>query len=101
MPNGDLDMWLHKRSHEKLNFLQRLNIAIGVASALDYLHNQCETPIVHCDLKPSNVLLYNALTARVADFGLEILLHENTSNVSQNLTSSIGIKGSVGYAAPA
>lgn len=106
MSNGDLNMWLHKRSDEihssskTLSLLQRLNIAMDVAFALDYLHNQCETPIVHCDLKPCNVLLDDYLTAHVGDFGLARLLYENTSNLSQQPTSSIGIKGSIGYAAP-
>lgn len=106
MSNGDLDMWLHNRSNEMNNssralcLLQRLNIALDVAFALDYLHNQCENPVVHCDLKPSNVLLDDDLTAHVGDFGLARLLYENTRYLSQQPTSSIGIKGSLGYAAP-
>jgi serine/threonine protein kinase len=52
-----------------LNLMQRLNIAIDVARVLDYLHNDCEMPIVHCDLKPSNVLLGGDMTAHVSDFG--------------------------------
>ncbi|ESR50787.1 hypothetical protein CICLE_v10033496mg, partial [Citrus x clementina] len=59
MVNGSLEEWLHPNPEapRNLNLLQRLNIAVDVASALDYLHHYCETPIVHCDLKPSNVLL--------------------------------------------
>ena len=65
LENGNLDEWLHPTSRKneallkqrKLSLLHRLNIATDVASALDYLHNDCDTPIVHCDLKPSNVLL--------------------------------------------
>ena len=58
MGNGNLYEWLHPtprkinealEKQRKLSHLQRLNIAIDVASALDYLHNHCETPIVHCD----------------------------------------------------
>ncbi|XP_068338477.1 probable LRR receptor-like serine/threonine-protein kinase At3g47570 [Pyrus communis] len=111
MDKGSLEEWLHLptgteelRDHvtKKLSLLQRLEIAIGVACALDYLHNHCETPIVHCDLKPSNVLLDNELTAHVSDFGLARFLSQVTSNVSaiQSQTSSVGIKGTVGYAAP-
>ncbi|KAL7182353.1 hypothetical protein ACSBR1_041122 [Camellia fascicularis] len=62
MENGSLENWLHPsllEQHEpkNLNFVQRLNIAIDVACALDYLHNHCEMAFVHCDLKPSNILL--------------------------------------------
>ncbi|KAM0889788.1 hypothetical protein ACQ4PT_027481 [Festuca glaucescens] len=53
-----------------LTLLQRLNAAVDVASALDYLHNDCEVPIAHCDLKLSNVLLDGDMVARVGDFGL-------------------------------
>ncbi|XP_071916240.1 uncharacterized protein [Coffea arabica] len=97
MSNGDLDTWLHNRSDNTLNLLQRLNVAIDVASALNYVHNEAETPIVHCDLKPSNVLLDENLIGCVADFGLARLLQEKANNTS----SSIGIRGSIGYAAPA
>ncbi|KAK4717731.1 hypothetical protein R3W88_016069 [Solanum pinnatisectum] len=56
MPNGTLDKRLY--SHNLfLNLFQRLDIMIDVASAMDYLHNGYSTPVVHCDLKPSNVLL--------------------------------------------
>ncbi|KAF7830961.1 putative receptor-like protein kinase [Senna tora] len=105
MENGSLDQWLHldidceNGSSRMLNFLQRLNIAIDVASALHYLHDQCESPIVHCDLKPSNVLLDKDMVAHVSDFGLARLLSA-TDNMPQNQISSIGIKGTIGYAAP-
>ncbi|CAN4081858.1 unnamed protein product [Withania somnifera] len=56
MPNGTLDKWLH--SHDLfLDMLQRLDVMIDVASALDYLHDGYTEPVVHCDLKPSNILL--------------------------------------------
>ncbi|XP_043694426.1 probable LRR receptor-like serine/threonine-protein kinase At3g47570 [Telopea speciosissima] len=105
MPNGSLDDWLHlpmeAHNHSRnLNFLQRLNIAIDVASALDYLHHNCHVPIVHCDLKPSNVLLDIDMIAHVSDFGLARLLLEPDDNSSETQTSTIGIKGSIGYAAP-
>ncbi|KAL7182467.1 hypothetical protein ACSBR1_041214 [Camellia fascicularis] len=62
MENGSLENWLHPsllEQHEpkNLNFVQRLNIAIDVECALDYLHHHCEMAFIHCDLKPSNVLL--------------------------------------------
>ncbi|PQP96819.1 putative receptor-like protein kinase [Prunus yedoensis var. nudiflora] len=106
MDRGSLEEWLHppteiEEVREALNLEQRLDIAIDVACALDYLHNHCETPIVHCDLKPSNVLLDNEMTGHVSDFGLARFLSQQTgTNASENQTISIGIKGTVGYAAP-
>ncbi|XP_043725889.1 receptor kinase-like protein Xa21 [Telopea speciosissima] len=105
MPNGSLDDWLHlpmqANNHSRsLGLLQRLNIAIDVAFALDYLHYDCYVPIVHCDLKPSNILFDNDMTAHISDFGLARLLVEPDDNSSQAQTSTIGIKGSIGYAAP-
>ncbi|XP_077212795.1 uncharacterized protein LOC143847891 [Tasmannia lanceolata] len=104
MPNGSLEMWLHPKGGERqskdLTLTQRLDIAIDVASALDYLHHHCQPPIVHRDLKPNNVLLDDDLNARVADFGLAVFLNEASSNLSGNQNSSIEIKGSIGYLAP-
>ena len=98
MVNGSLEKWLHpyidnENQSRHLNLLQRLNVAIDIASALHYLHEHCKRPIIHCDLKPSNVLLENhsLWLAR---------LHSSTNDVSQNQTSSVGLKGSTGYAAP-
>ncbi|XP_058201417.1 probable LRR receptor-like serine/threonine-protein kinase At3g47570 [Rhododendron vialii] len=106
--NGSLHEWLHpigngEGVHEEqrsLNLLQRLHIAIDVASALDYLHHHCWEPIVHCDLKPSNVLLDNEMTARVANFGLARFLPTATHESSANQSITIGLRGSVGYAPP-
>ncbi|KAK2973293.1 hypothetical protein RJ640_029743 [Escallonia rubra] len=73
MPNRSLDSWLHPTQAEEqgsnLNLVQRLSIAIDVASALDYIHHHCETIICHCDLKPSNVLLDDDLCAHV-EYGM-------------------------------
>ncbi|KAI9074958.1 hypothetical protein K1719_043088 [Acacia pycnantha] len=56
MVNGSLDRWLYSHNYY-LNVLQRLNIMIDVAAALEYLHHGSSTVVVHCDVKPSNVLL--------------------------------------------
>ena len=107
MVNGSLEEWLHPvqisdEAHERgdLSLLQRLNIAIDVASALDYLHNHCQIAVAHCDLKPSNVLLDGDLTAHVGDFGLARLLTQASHQPGLDQTSSIGLKGTIGYAAP-
>ncbi|KAI3519848.1 hypothetical protein L1887_09065 [Cichorium endivia] len=96
MPNGSLHDWLHSCAcASRLNLLQRITILIDVASALDYLHNHCLPTVVHCDLKPSNILLDDDMVARVGDFGLARFLGTNSN---QNSTS--GIRGTIGYAPP-
>ncbi|KAL2553466.1 putative LRR receptor-like serine/threonine-protein kinase [Forsythia ovata] len=98
IPNGSLEKWLHSEGNNlSLSIVQRINIEIDVASALYYLHHQCQTPVVHCDLKPQNILLDDNLTAYVGDFGLARLLPMEA--ISQQF-SSLGIKGTIGYAAP-
>ncbi|KAH0976166.1 hypothetical protein GBA52_018065 [Prunus armeniaca] len=105
MENGSLDHWLHPRDDEKsqpkrLSLIQRLNIAIDVASALDYLHHHCETAIVHCDLKPSNVILDEDMVAHVGDFGLARFLLQASNDPTKIQTMSVGLKGSIGYIPP-
>ncbi|KAI0487899.1 hypothetical protein KFK09_027722 [Dendrobium nobile] len=106
MPNGSLDRWLYPQvndgsgSRTYLNFIQRLNIVVDVACALDYLHNQGLVPIIHCDLKPSNVLLDEDMVAHVGDFGLAKLLTEASIESSQMSIDSIALQGTIGYAAP-
>ncbi|KAL3737991.1 hypothetical protein ACJRO7_019512 [Eucalyptus globulus] len=104
MVNGNLNIWLHTNDEhmqfKPLSFLQRLNIAIDVASALDYLHHQCPTPIIHCDLKPSNILLDDDFTAHISDFGLSRLIFDSNKDIFSSHLSSSAFKGTVGYIAP-
>ncbi|XP_062162034.1 probable LRR receptor-like serine/threonine-protein kinase At3g47570 [Alnus glutinosa] len=93
MPNGNLEKWLYSQDHY-LSVLQRLNIMIDVASALEYLHHGYSTPIVHCDLKPSNVLLDEDMVAHVADFGIAKMLGDGES-MMQTITLA-----TIGYMAP-
>ncbi|CAL5345089.1 unnamed protein product [Camellia sinensis] len=73
MPNGSLEKWLHSYTYF-LDMLQRLDIMIDVACALEYLHHDYSMPLVHCDLKPNNILLDDDLVAHVSDFGIAKLL---------------------------
>ncbi|KAI4328598.1 hypothetical protein L6164_020937 [Bauhinia variegata] len=106
MAYGSLEEWLHpiinhhNQAERCLSLLQRLNIAIDVASALEYLHHYCQTPIVHCDLKPSNVILDDKMVGHIGDFGLARFFHETSPNSAAPLSSTIGIKGTIGYTAP-
>lgn len=90
MPNGSLENWLNSDQYSFLNLLQRLDIMIDVASALDYLHNGYSTPVVHCDLKPSNVLLDEDMVAHVSDFGIAKLLGMDKSMTQTQTFATIG-----------
>ncbi|XP_062185799.1 probable LRR receptor-like serine/threonine-protein kinase At3g47570 [Phragmites australis] len=105
MPKGTLNGWLHPQSgmptlSNTLSLAQRLDIAVDIMDALEYLHNHCEPPIIHCDIKPSNILLAEDMSARVGDFGISRILPETASRALQNSNSTIGIRGSIGYVAP-
>ncbi|KAK9156052.1 hypothetical protein Sjap_003532 [Stephania japonica] len=78
MPNGSLEKYLNLQNDSRiLNWQQRYQIATGVARGLAYLHEKCRDCIIHCDIKPENVLLDADFSPRIADFGLAKLLgHE-------------------------
>ena len=72
MPNGSLNRWLHIESgmptlNNTLSLAQRLVISVDIMDALDYLHTHCRPPLIHCDLKPSNILLAEDMSAQVGD----------------------------------
>ncbi|KAJ0771954.1 putative protein kinase RLK-Pelle-LRR-XII-1 family [Helianthus annuus] len=95
MPNGSLHDWLHSStSTQRLSLLQRINILIDVAIAVNYLHNHCPITISHGDLKPSNILLDDDMVAHVGDFGLAQILGTDSND------NSTGVKGTIGYAPP-
>ncbi|XP_031285401.1 receptor kinase-like protein Xa21 isoform X2 [Pistacia vera] len=89
MPNGSLEQCLYS-DNNVLDISHRLNIMIDVASALEYLHFGYLTLIVHCDLKPSNVLLDENMVAHLTDFGISKLLGEEKSMTQTQTLATIG-----------
>jgi serine/threonine protein kinase len=109
MDNGSLDNWLHGHATRAGNsmarpqFVQRapldwptrLIVAVGVAQGLCYMHHDCSPPIIHRDVKTSNILLDSEFRAKVADFGLaRILMRAGEPNTMS------AVAGSFGYMAP-
>ncbi|KAJ6812311.1 putative LRR receptor-like serine/threonine-protein kinase [Iris pallida] len=94
MPNLSLDKWLYSQN-QCLTLLQRINIMLDVSLGLDYLHHQHPHVIIHCDMKPSNILLDENMVAHISDFGIaKLMLINNKSTTSTNNV------GTVGYMAP-
>ncbi|KAI3463733.1 hypothetical protein Pfo_020396 [Paulownia fortunei] len=89
MPNGSLERWLYSNNY-CLNVVQRLQIAIDVALALEYLHHGHTFSVVHCDIKPSNVLLDEDMTAHVGDFGIAKLFDEGEAAIQTKTLATIG-----------
>ncbi|KAL5731132.1 hypothetical protein ACHQM5_003890 [Ranunculus cassubicifolius] len=95
MPNGSLDKVMFNPEETKLlNWKVRYQIALGTARGLTYLHEKCRDCIIHCDIKPENILLDSDLCPKVADFGLAKLIGRDFSRV---LTT---MRGTRGYLAP-
>ncbi|CAI7850492.1 unnamed protein product [Closterium sp. NIES-54] len=91
MANGNLEQWIGPTAKQHLSIWQRLEILIGIARGLEYLH---EFGIVHCDIKPANILLDEKLKAKIADFGL-VRHGEGTS------VAATRVMGTPGYVDPA
>ncbi|XP_073035482.1 uncharacterized protein [Primulina eburnea] len=107
MANGSLDKWLHNdhvveiesENNRKLSTTQKLNIVFEVASAVEYLHHGTHSIVIHGDLKPSNILLDENMTAHVGDFGLAKVV-SNIYPAYEGSSSSVAIKGTIGYIPP-
>ncbi|KAG2408092.1 hypothetical protein LR48_Vigan01g242000 [Vigna angularis] len=101
MPNGSLESHLYPS--QRLNVVQLVRICSDVAEGMAYLHHYSPVKVVHCDLKPSNILLDEDMTALVTDFGISRLVQsdENTSTSTSSFSSTHALLcGTVGYIAP-
>ncbi|GAB4825042.1 hypothetical protein Ancab_007915 [Ancistrocladus abbreviatus] len=96
MPNSSLDTHLfqHGNDSKLLDWKTRYQIAVGTARGLAYLHEECRDCIIHCDIKPENILLDADFCPKVADFGLAKLVGRDFSRV---LTT---MRGTIGYLPP-
>ncbi|KVI06709.1 Apple-like protein [Cynara cardunculus var. scolymus] len=93
MENGSLAQNLHSN---KLDWGKRFDIAVGTAKGLSYLHEECLEWVLHCDVKPHNILLDSDYKPKVADFGLSKLLDRDGIRNSQFTRA----RGTRGYMAP-
>uniref|UniRef100_A0A6N2L8H3 Receptor-like serine/threonine-protein kinase n=1 Tax=Salix viminalis TaxID=40686 RepID=A0A6N2L8H3_SALVM len=93
MSNGSLAELLF-RSERIPDWSDRVRIALDIAKGILYLHEECEAPIIHCDIKPQNILMGDFWTAKISDFGLAKLLVPD-----QTRTLTIA-RGTPGYMAP-
>jgi len=92
LPQGTLANFLFRRPRP--SWEDRKNIAVAIARGILYLHEECSEQIIHCDIKPQNILLDEYYTPRISDFGLAKLLLMNQTYTLTN------IRGTKGYVAP-
>ncbi|KAG9443987.1 hypothetical protein H6P81_015327 [Aristolochia fimbriata] len=97
MENGSLKDCLHSPEDTPLSWKTRVQIAIDVANALEYLHFYCDPPLCHRDIKSSNILLDGNFVAKVADFGLAHASRTGSINFEPVNTD---IRGTPGYMDP-
>ncbi|MQL77301.1 hypothetical protein Taro_009711 [Colocasia esculenta] len=105
MANGSLESHLYPKGRKLvLNLVDRVNICSDVAEGIAYLHHHSPVQVIHCDLKPSNILLNDDMTALVSDFGIARLVMSigEGSMAVENTSSSTAtvLCGSIGYVAP-
>ncbi|XP_026444132.1 LRR receptor-like serine/threonine-protein kinase FLS2 [Papaver somniferum] len=101
MENGNLESVIHDNSTDKSRWTleERMKVCISVANAMVYLHSGYGDPIVHCDLKPSNILFDEHWEAHVSDFGTSRILGVHLDTES-GISLSSAFQGTIGYLAP-
>lgn len=94
--NGSLDDWLYESEERAatLSWERRLRIAHGTAQGLRFLHHECDPPIIHRDMKSSNILVDDAFNACLTDFGLARIMEAHKTHVSTI------VAGTPGYVPP-
>ncbi|KAK1310018.1 putative receptor-like protein kinase [Acorus calamus] len=97
MENGSLKDHLHSPEQTPLSWETRIQIAIDVANALEYLHFYCDPPLCHRDIKSSNILLDENFVAKVADFGLA---HASRTGAISFEPVNTDVRGTPGYMDP-
>ncbi|XVE68526.1 hypothetical protein DITRI_Ditri09bG0075000 [Diplodiscus trichospermus] len=99
MPNGSLDKFIYNQGSQdqsrRLEWKTLLEIALGIARGLEYLHQGCNTRILHFDIKPHNILLDDNFYPKISDFGLSKFCERKESIISMT-----GARGTAGYIAP-
>ncbi|TKY71184.1 G-type lectin S-receptor serine/threonine-protein kinase RLK1 [Spatholobus suberectus] len=93
MENGTLSNFLFGEGG-KPSWESRVRIVLEIARGLLYLHEECDQQVIHCDIKPQNVLLDSSYTAKISDFGLAKLLMKDKTRTNTNA------RGTMGYMAP-
>ncbi|XP_022861052.1 rust resistance kinase Lr10-like [Olea europaea var. sylvestris] len=85
MPNGSLDKFIGNNNSlpkDQLGWEKLLDIAVGIARGIEYLHQGCNTRILHFDIKPHNILLDKDFNPKISDFGLAKISPNRSSTVS-------------------
>ncbi|OEL24152.1 LRR receptor-like serine/threonine-protein kinase RPK2 [Dichanthelium oligosanthes] len=94
LPGGNLERFIQERTKKPISWRRIHKIALDVARALAYMHEECVPRILHRDVKPNNILLDNECNAYLSDFGLARLLRNSETHATTD------VAGTFGYVAP-
>ncbi|KAG6727771.1 hypothetical protein I3842_02G141300 [Carya illinoinensis] len=93
MASGNLAEHLSDKRKDTLTWKERIQIAVDAAQGLEYLHHGCKPPIIHRDVKTTNILLNEKMQAKIADFGLSKCFQVENQSQSHLLTTVVGTLG--------